>query len=438
MGSPTRRSILALAVPVTVANSAVPLLGLVDTAVIGRSGKAEELGAIALGALVFNFVYWGFGFLRMGTSGFTARAAGAGDALEVRATFVRALLAGLAIGVVLFALQWPIERVALHLLEASEAVHRDTSAYFRVRIWGAPATLATFAIFGALVGLGRTRALMILQLVLNGLNAALNVAFVLGLGLGVRGVALGTVVSEWIVLGLGLFAMRSLLPKAAVRLDARVVFDRARWIATFRANTDIMIRTLVLLAGFAWFTRESASFGDVPLAANHILLQIISFSAFFLDGYAFVVEALVGQAIGARDHARLASALRRSTELAAATAIALSLVAFFAGPALFDALTTNAEVRAEAMRRLPYAAVYILVSFVAFQLDGAFIGATETKPMRDTAILSFSLFFVASLLLVPLLGVDGLWIAFVLYVVARGVTLGAHLPRLFRRARGDD
>lgn len=429
----TRRRILALAAPVVVANSAVPLLGLVDTAVIGRSGDASALGAIALGALIFNFVYWGFGFLRMGTSGFAAQASGAGDSLEVNATFLRAAATGTAIGLVLVALRSPIERVALHLLDPSSSVGEATAEYVRVRIWGAPATLATFAIFGTLVGLGRTRALMVLQLLLNGLNAALDAVFVLGLDMGVRGVALGTVLSEWTVLAVGLLAMRLVLERREP-LEWSRFFSSDRWLATFKANADILVRTLFLLAGFAWFTRESASFGDVPLAANHILLQFISFSAFFLDGYAFVVEALVGRAIGARDRRAFVSALARSTELAAGTAAALALGIHLAAPTLVGWLTTHPEVQETALRHLPYATAYVLFSFAAFQLDGIFIGATATRPMRDTAVLSFAVFFIAAWFLVPRAGVDGLWTAFVLYVITRGVTLGAHLPGLFRRA----
>jgi multidrug resistance protein, MATE family len=440
MSSPTRRDVLALAVPVMVANSAVPILGLIDTAVIGRSGDATALGAIALGALIFNFVYWGFGFLRMGTSGFTARASGAGDALEVRATFLRALLTGLTIGIALIALRWPVEAIALSLLEGSDEVNRGTSAYLRVRIWGAPATLGTFSIFGALVGLGRTRELMVLQLLLNGLNAALDVAFVVGLGMGVRGVALGTVLAEWIVLALGLRVMFALLRPSAgdPRLTRRVLFDRERWLGALRANTDILVRTLFLLAGFAWFTRESARFGDVALAANHILLQLISFSAFVLDGYAFVVEALVGHAIGARDRRRFVGALRRSTELAGISALVLALTIHLAAPIVLDALTTHHAVRAEARAFLPYATIYIVCSFIAFQLDGVFIGATATRPMRNTAIVSFSIFVVAAHMLLPSMGLDGLWIAFILYVVARGVSLGLALPGLFARSVSND
>jgi multidrug resistance protein, MATE family len=224
----------------------------------------------------------------------------------------------------------------------------------------------------------------------------------------------------------------------APRLDLARLFDRPRWLAMFRANTDIMVRTLFLLAGFAWFTREGARFGDVSLAANHILLQLISFSAFFLDGYAFVVEALIGHAIGARDRAALRVSLARSTELAGLTAVVLAAGIHALGPFVFEALTTNSAVRAEALRYLPYASVYVLTSFVAFQLDGVFIGATATRPMRNTAIGSFSIFFAVTHVLVPRLGLDGLWVAFVIYVIARGVSLAMFLPRVVAGADSGD
>lgn len=436
---PGYRALIQLAVPVILANAAVPLLGLADTAVIGRTGDAAALGAIALGALIFSFLYWGFGFLRMGTTGFTAQAAGADDWPEVRATFARALLLGLGIGVALVLLQWPLGRGALALLNGSAAVETGVQQYFHVRIWGAPATLGLFALLGTLIGLGHTRQLLWLQLFLNGLNVLLDVLFVVVFDWGVRGIALGTVIAEWTSLLLGLWMVlrliRPLPGDDAPLWPWQRILVREHWVRTLRANADIMWRTLMLLFGFAWFTDQGARFGDVTLAANHILLQFISLSAFFLDGYAFVVESQVGRAMGARQALWFRLVIQRSTTLAAGTAVALALLVWWPGPLFIDALTTVEPVREAARLYLPWAAVYVLCSFVAFQLDGIFIGTTESRPMRNATAMALGVFLLAAAWLVPHYANHGLWLAFVLFVIARGITLGAYLPALHRRIR---
>lgn len=433
---PTRRRLFAIAWPIVLANAAVPLLGLADTAVIGNTGRVADLGAIALGALLFNFVYWGFGFLRMGTTGFVAQAAGAGDEAEVRAAIGRALLLAIAIGVALVALQWPIAWFALRLFAAGSEVESLTREYFLIRIWGAPASLATFAVMGLLIGLERSGQLLKIQLVLNGLNIALDVLFAGVFGWGVRGIAFGTVIAEWTTLALALATALSLL--RARHFDAETfwprarIADGARLLKTLGANADIMIRTLALLAGFAFFTNAGAAFGDRVLAANHILLQFIAFSAYFLDGFAFAAEALVGRAIGAARRDRFDAVVRRSTELAAATAVALCALLALGGAAAVNGLTDLEPVRTTATDYLPYACVYVLLSFAAFQLDGVFVGATRTRAMRDASLLSLAVFLAAYWLLAARYGNAGLWIAFVVYVVARAAALGAYYPALRR------
>lgn len=430
----TRRAILHLAWPIVLANSAVPLLGLVDTAVIGNTGSVADLGAVALGALVFSFVYWTFGFLRMGTTGFTAQASGAGDTAEVRATLGRALLLGIGIGVVVLALQRPIITIALGLLGATAEVEGLTRAYFVLRIWGAPAALGTFAILGTFVGLGRTRHLLATQLTLNGLNIVLDILFAGVLGWGVEGIAVGTAVSEWVTFALALVLVVRLL--RADHTDREPFWppdrirDRALLRRTVAANADIMVRTLFLLLGFAWFTNQGARFGDDILAANHILLQIVTLSAYLLDGYAHATEILVGRAVGARSRMAFDMAVRSATELAALSAFALAVLALFAGPFLIDRLTDLETVRAIATTFLPWSAVYVGLSFAAFQLDGIFIGATGTRGMRNASVLACLAFIGSTYLTVPPWGNRGLWIAFLGYVVARAIALGAYYPGL--------
>ena len=434
------RYLLQKAWPIILANASVPLLGLVDTAVIGNVGSITDLGAIAFGALIFSFVYWSFGFLRMGTTGFAAQASGAGDEQEVRAVLGRAVLIALCLGVVLILIQWPIGLAAFSLLDGSAPVEAVAQQYFDIRIWGAPATLATFALMGLLIGLGKSRTLLIVQLFLNGLNILLDVWFAGILGWGASGIALGTVIAEWTtVLLAGLLVYRT-LNQRKVSADEfwpkAKIMDLSALLKTASANLDIMLRTLILVFSFAFFINQSAKFGDTVLASNHILLQLIAFSAFFLDGYAFVVEALVGGAIGAKRRDVFDLAVRRSTVLALITAILLALVIALVGDIAVMLMTDISSVRLAANQLLPFAALYVLFSFAAFQLDGIFIGASFTRQMRDAAALSIVVYFIAWWALSDQHGIQGLWGAMIIYVVARAVALLLFYPSLRRSVRG--
>ena len=432
--TPSYREILALSWPIVLANAAVPLLGLTDTAVIGNTGTVADLGGIGLGALVFSFVFWSFGFLRMGTTGFTAQAAGRGDSAEVRATAARGLLLAAALGVLLVLLQRPISWVALQLLGATAEVEALTARYIAVRIWAAPASLASFVVLGALIGLGRTRQVLVIQLVLNGLNIAFDLLFAGVLGYGVVGIAMGTAIAEWLTVLLGLRLLVNVLRTERVDSEpwwpAARLRDRSRAIAQLRANGDIMVRTLFLLLGFGWFTNQGALFGPVLLAANHVLLQLISLSAYLLDGYAHATEILVGRAIGGGSGTAFDGAVRRSTVLAGASGLVLAALAWLAGPAAIALVTDLPEVRSAAATYLPYTAVYIALSFAAFQFDGIFIGATATRHMRNASVVSCLAFIVLSLATVSWAANTGLWVAFIGFVVLRAAALGVRLPAL--------
>ena len=434
------RYLLQKAWPIILANASVPLLGLVDTAVIGNVGSITDLGAIAFGALIFSFVYWSFGFLRMGTTGFAAQASGAGEEQEVRAVLGRALLIALCLGVVLILIQWPIGLAAFSLLDGSAPVEAVAQQYFDIRIWGAPATLATFALMGLLIGLGKSRTLLIVQLFLNGLNILLDVWFAGILGWGASGIALGTVIAEWTtVLLAGWLVYRTLNERkllTEVFWPKAKIMDLSALLKTASANLDIMLRTLILVFSFAFFINQSAKFGDTVLASNHILLQLIAFSAFFLDGYAFVVEALVGGAIGAKRRDVFDLAVRRSTVLALITAILLALIIALVGDIAVILMTDISSVRLAANQLLPFAALYVLFSFAAFQLDGIFIGASFTRQMRDAAALSIAVYFIAWWALSDQHGIQGLWGAMIIYVVARAVALLLFYPSLRRSVRG--
>jgi MATE family multidrug resistance protein len=437
--TPGYGALIRLAAPVILANAAAPLLGLADTAVIGHTGDAAAMGAIALGTLTFSFLSWGFAFLRMGTTGFVAQAHGAGDRSAVRTVFARALITASAIGVLLILLQWPLRVFALGVFGATPAVEQDVAAYFHARIWSAPATLGLYVLLGTLIGLGRMRALLGLQILLNSLNLILDLWFVLGLGWGVRGVALGTVVAEWTAFAVGLSVVLRLMrphPADGVGMWSwPEIFVQRHWRRMLSTNVDILWRTLALLAGFAWFTNQGAHFGDGTLAANHILLQFTTLSAFFMDGFAYVLEAEVGHAAGAGLADRIRVTIWRSTLLAGATAVLLALTVVGLGPWFVRGLTTVAAVQEVALAHLPWAALYVVCSFPAFQLDGIFVGTSASRPMRDATLMALLTFLGTSWVTVDRWGNDGLWLAFVGFVIARGVFLGAYLPRLVRRLR---
>ena len=430
------RYLLQKAWPIILANAAVPLLGLVDTAVIGNVGSIEDLGAIAFGALIFSFVYWSFGFLRMGTTGFAAQASGRGDEQEVRAVLGRALLMAFGLGLLLILIQWPIRLIAFSLLDGSSQVELMAQSYFKIRIWGAPATLATFALMGLLIGLGKSRTLLIVQLFLNGLNITLDIWFAGVLGWGASGIALGTVIAEWsTVLLAGWLIYLELNQRKSLGehfWPRTKIMDRLALLKTASSNLDIMIRTLILVFSFGFFINQSAKYGDTILAGNYILLQLISFAAFFLDGYAFVVEALVGTSIGAKRRDIFDLAVRRTTSLAIMTAILLALAIGLFGDVAVMLLTDISAVRLAANELLLLPAIYVFFSFAAFQLDGIFIGASFTRRMRDAAVISIAVYLFAWWVLSGRFGIEGLWWAMIIYVVARAIALLLFYPSLRR------
>lgn len=429
----SHRRVLAIALPIMVSNATVPILGAVDTGVVGQMGTAAPIGAVGIGAIILGAIYWMFGFLRMGTTGLASQAIGAGDKGEVAALLTRALLIAAAAGAVFIVIQIPLFWAAFQVSPASPEVESLARDYMRIRIWSAPAAIAMFGITGWLIAQERTRAVLVIQLWMNGLNILLDLWFVLGLGWGVSGVAFATFLAEWSGLGLGLWFCR-----AAFRVpDWRnwvQVFDRARLLHMGQVNGNILIRSFLLEIILVSFLFLGAGFGDVTLAANQVLLQFLMIVAHALDGFAFAAEALVGQAMGARQRA----VLRRSAMLAAgwSAAGAICLVVFFAlfGGDLIDMMTTSAQVQQEARSYLFYLTVMPVAAAAAFLLDGVFIGATRTRDMRNMMVVSFVIYWVAVLALVPGFGNHGLWIAMLISFVARGITLALRYPALERQA----
>lgn len=430
-GPVTHRSVLAIAAPMTLAHLTTPLLGLVATTVVGRLGDAAALGGVALGAVVFDFLFWGFGFLRMGTVGLAAQAMGRGDALEQRAVLARALLLAFACGGAMVLLQWPIGRLARHLAGASPAADAALATYYGVRIWAAPVSLANYALLGWFTGLGRTGHALALQAGINGINIALCVLFVLGLDRGVEGAAEAALWAEAAGTLAGLLLCARLL---GFRLEVprAVVTDRARLMEMFALNRDIMIRTAALLAAFAFFAAQGARAGDVTLAANALLNTMVLLSVYFLDGFATAAEQLCGAASGARDRIAFSTALR--LVLGWGYGFAVPAVAFFllAGPTILGLMSTNGEVVAEAVRYLPFAALLPLFGVAAYAYDGVYVGALWSRDMRNL-MLAALVFYLATWWALRPFGNAGLWSALLLFLAARGVLQAWRLPALVRR-----
>ena len=427
----THRTVLAIAVPIVISNLSTPLLGIADTAVMGRLGDPKYIGAVAIGALIFTLVFWTFGFLRMGTTGLTAQALGAEDGEEIRAALGRALLIAGGVGGALILAQWPIREIAFALLDGGPEVEPLARTYFDIRIWSAPAALANYALVGWFIGLGRARVALVLQVFLNLVNIVFNIVLALGLGWGVAGIAAGTVIAEVSAAALGLaVAARHLRFYPGQWTRARLT-DAARLARTIAVNRDIMIRTVVLMLAFAWFTAKSAEAGPLTLAVNSILLQFVTVSAFFLDGFALAAEALVGRAMGARHRADFDRAVRLSTLWAAGIALLLSFGIFAAGGAAIDFLSIDDGVRATARVYLLWAAALPVLSVWCYQLDGIFIGATRGAEMRNAALASSLLFLGLWWLFLPF-GNHGLWAALAGFNLMRAASLGFYLPRLRR------
>jgi len=427
----SHRAILGIALPIMLSNVSTPLLGAVDTAVVGQIPDPAHIGAVAVGSLVFTFVFWAFGFLRMGTTGLTAQALGARDADEMVAALGRALLVALVAGAGMLVLQWPIREAAFAVLDASASVEGLGRSYFDIRIWAAPATLANYALLGWFIGLGRTDIALVLQLLLNLTNIVLDLWFVLGLGWGVPGVAAGTVLAEVLAAVAGVMLALRHARGMGTRWQPRKLLAPAQLRRTIVVNSDIMVRSLALIFVFVWFMAQGAAQGDVRLAANAVLMQFIAISAYFLDGLAFAAEALVGRAVGAMRRAALATAAIRTSLWAGCVAALIALALLLFGPMLIDLLSVDAAVREAARNYLPWAIGAPLLGVWAFQLDGIFIGATRTAEMRNAMLLSTAIFLLAWWLLQPW-GNHGLWAALYVNYIARTATLLWHYPALLR------
>ncbi|TIS50131.1 MAG: MATE family efflux transporter [Mesorhizobium sp.] len=429
----TNRSVLAIAVPMTLAYLTTPLLGIVDTAVVGQFGDAALLGGLAAGALVFDVVFTTFNFLRSGTTGLVAQAFGRGDPLEEQAVLWRAMLIAVVAGVVLAALA-PLFAVAGQwFMGAEPRVSAAMSVYIRIRLLAAPFSLVNYAILGYVLGRGEGGLGLMLQAVLNGINIAL--CFLLGLELswGVAGVAWATVTGEFLAMLLGLAIVLGRFRKLQ-RPSRRRILDLPAYRRMLSLNRDIMIRSFSLLAAFALFTRQGAQFGTVTLAANAVLMNFFLIAGYFLDGFATAAEQLAGRAIGAQAATPFRQAVRLTLIWGFGLAGVATLMLLTAGANLVALVTTSADVRQAADTYLPWAAFTALSGVLAFQMDGVFIGATWSRDMRNMMLLSFLAFSAALITLAPAFGNNGLWASLHVFLLVRGLSLLAVLRLRVRTA----
>lgn len=429
----THKRVLAIALPIVLSNATVPILGAVDTGVVGQMGQAVPIGAVGIGAIILTAIYWIFGFLRMGTTGLASQAVGAGDRAEVAALLSRVLIIGVGAGLALILLQGALFWAGFKVSPASPEVEAMARDYMAIRVWSSPAAIALFGITGWLIAQERTRAVLVVQLWMNGLNVVLDLWFVLGLGWGVEGVALATFLAEWTGLALGLWLCRDAFASPAWRNWGQV-FDIARLKRMAQVNGDILMRSVLLQAIFVSFLFWGAGLGDVELAANQVLLQFLSITAYALDGFAFAAEAIVGQAFGAKARDRLRRGAILTSVWGALVCIALAAGYAIGGAALIDLMTTSQEVRAEAKLYLIWVIFAPLVGIAPFMLDGIFIGATRTRDMRNMMVLSTLGYFLAAVPLMAAFGNHGLWAAMLLSFVLRGATLATRYPALERAA----
>lgn len=429
----TNKTVLAIAVPMTLAFLTTPLLGITDTAVVGQFGDAAMIGGLAVGAIIFDVVFTTFNFLRTGTTGFVAQAMGRNDATEQQAIFWRAVMMAAAIGVFFVLISPWLQQLGLWAMSADDAVRDAATTYMSIRFLATPFALINYTILGMLLGQGRAMATFVLQALINGINIMLSIALGLWMGWGVEGVAWATVIGETLVAVGAFFWIYRGFARDHAPSWARIM-DRPAFVRLIAVNRDIMIRSFALLASFFLFTRFGGQFGTVTLAANAILMNFFLLSAYFLDGLSAACEQLAGRTLGAQQRGAFWQVVKRSAAMGFALSGVAALIIAFAGGAAIDLMTTAIDVRAEASTYILWSALTALTGVLAFQMDGVYIGATWSTDMRNMMLISLAVFIALAYALMPLLANHGLWLALNGWLAVRGISLLALLPSRVDRA----
>ncbi|MET4044477.1 MATE family efflux transporter [Bradyrhizobium sp. RT6a] len=425
------RQVFAIAGPAMVANLTTPLIGVVSTTAIGRLDDAALLGGVAIASVIFDCLFWLFGFLRMSTLAFTAQALGAGETRELTAILVRGFIVAGLIGMALIALQLPLAAVLFDLMGGSEGVTRAAKTYFVIRIWSAPLALANYVILGWLVGQARANPALALQVVINLVNAAATILLVLVYDTGIAGAAIAALLSEAAGFGLGVMVCRR-YADGGFAVPYAELFDRAKLMRLLAVNSDILIRTAALIAVFLFFTAKGARAGDVTLAANSVLNNFLLVSAFFLDGLANAAQQLCGRTLGARDARGFADSTRLVLLWGLGFALVVSALFALFGPNLIDFMTASEAVRRGAREFLPFVVLAPIPGVFAFGFDGIYIGATWAREMRNLMLASLAI-FLATWWALQSFGNAGLWSALIASYVSRGGLQAARYPALYRK-----
>lgn len=432
---PTHRQVWALATPMILSNISVPLVGLVDTAVVGHLDGAHYLGGVAVGATLITFILWAAGFLRMGTTGFAAQACGANDGNRLRLVLLQALWLALLLALLVWLVHEPLLRLGLHFLDSSEALLEQASIYFNIRLLSLPAALGNFVLIGWFIGAQRARAPLFILLTVNLINIALDVLFVVGLEWGVAGAAWATVVADYAGLALGLWLLNPVLqryPGSMPWLDALRLRGAAPLI---KVNRDILIRTLALELVFYLLVMQGSRMGDSVVAANAVLLNFLMLTSHGLDGLAHAVEALGGHALGQRNRQAFKRVVVVSTFWSLLVGAGFILGFNLAGEWIISVLTSVESIRQVASTYLPWMAWMPLVAVWSYLLDGLFIGATRARAMRNSMLLAVGLIYIPAAWLLRDSGNHGLWLGFYLFMLARGALLGGWFVWLWKQDR---
>lgn len=424
------KRILNIAIPNIISNITVPLLGIVDLALVGHLKSEVYIGAIALGSMIFNFIYWGFSFLRMGTSGFTAQSFGKKDFNESFTILYRALFVGLAGSVFLLVMQKPIELFSFFIINGSDEVEFFARQYFYIRIWAAPATIAIYSISGWYVGMQNSKIPMVIAITINVLNIGFNIFFVKYMGMKSAGVALGTVLAQYSGLIVGILLLSKHQKRLKKYFHLKNIIQKDALKIFFKVNKDIFIRTMSLVIALSFFTAKSAKFGDTLLAVNTLLLQFFTLFSYIVDGFAYAGEALAGKYFGAKNKQNLLRVSKLLFNWGILLSLAFTLIYYFGDQVLLKILTNNLDVVESIKPYLIWVYLIPILSFGAFIWDGIFIGVTASAGMRNAMLISTFVIFIPSyFILHHFFQNHGLWAAFLLFMISRFITLSIMAPK---------
>src|SRR5690554_531890 len=426
------KKIFRLALPNIITNITVPLLGMIDIAVAGRLGSAVYIGAIALGANIFNMIYWNFGFLRMSSSGFASQAYGARDFSEAMSVLIRSLAIGLGIGFIIILMQYPIGELAFKFIKSGTESVNHVKTYFRIVIWGAPAVLGMYAFKGWFIGMQNARIPMVIAILNNILNIVLSVCFVFGLGMSIEGIALGTTLSQIISLVVAAILWQKYYGRLRKYIHKDKIWKRHIIREYFRVNGDIFVRIFLLTLVTTFFTFASSGMGDTILAINALLMQFFMLFSYFMDGFAYAGEALTGRYIGAKNRSMLRYMIKRIFFWGLMVSVLAMTIYTLFPDLILRMLTNDTFIIAETKSYMFWTLMIPFAGFAAFLWDGIFIGATASSEMRNAMIISSIIFFTSYFLLTPTWANNALWFSFIVYLAARGITLTIMARKTFK------